>query len=93
MTGNWHLSKCSVNLLKDWTSKITEKEETLYQKRFEEVYDVPDPKYEAWVSLNHPASCTKSSHVSPIANLESLLESNILDVFFVTLAFKYVFNS
>ena len=35
------------------TIQFTEKEETLYQKQFEEGYDVPDPKYEAWVSLNH----------------------------------------
>ena len=60
---------------KSATIQFTEKEETLYQKRFEEGYDVPDPKYEAWVSLNHPASCTSRSDVSPVANPKSLPSS------------------
>lgn len=29
-------------------------EELRYVTRFEEGYDVPDPKYEAWLTLNHP---------------------------------------
>ena len=29
-------------------------EELRYATRFEEGYDIPDPKYEAWLRLNHP---------------------------------------
>ena len=60
---------------KSTTIRFTEKEETLYQKRFEEGSDVPDPKYKAWVSLNHPASCTSRYNVSPVANPKSLPSS------------------
>ena len=50
--------------------QFTEEEQRLYQVRYEEGYNVPDPKYEAWMSLNHPASDVGSS-----AHQESLPSS------------------
>ena len=54
-------------------NQFTEEEQRLYQVRFEGGYNVPDPKYEAWVLLNHPASC--KSDVSSSAYQESLPSS------------------
>ena len=51
-------------------NQFTKEEQRLYQVQFEEGYNVPDPKYEAWLSLNHPASC--KSDVSSSAHQESL---------------------
>ena len=31
-------------------------QEQLFQKRFEEKYDLPDPAYQQWLTINHPAT-------------------------------------
>ena len=31
----------------------------LFQKRFEEKYDVPDPVYQQWLKINHPTTAAQ----------------------------------
>ena len=38
-------------------------EELRYATRFEEGYDIPDPKYEAWLRLNHPTGVSSKPSV------------------------------
>ena len=35
--------------------KITVAEELKYQQGYEELYDLPDPRYEEWLRLKQPA--------------------------------------
>ena len=45
-------------------------EEILYTRRFEEGYDLPDPKYEAWLSIHHPIAASDNIAPSPIVGLQ-----------------------
>ena len=41
-------------------------EEILYTRRFEEGYDLPDLKYMAWLSINHPTADTVNNNMAPL---------------------------
>ena len=40
------------------TSPFTPEQDALYERRFQEGYDIPDPSYAAWLKINHPLSVT-----------------------------------
>ena len=46
-------------------------EELLYATRYEEGYDIPDPKYEAWRRLNHPVVVSSNPTVSTLQTTPS----------------------
>ena len=56
-------------------------QEELYQKRYEEGYDLPDPDYKKWLDINHPcnddSASSKITHASGFkhADAESSLTS------------------
>ena len=62
--------------------------EALYQKRYEEKYDIEDPGYVAWLKINHPelnvsgsfsdSSSEKFSHLSSVKSKSSSCSSDIL---------------
>ena len=37
-------------------------DEGRFQKRYEEVYDLFDPKYTSWIEINHPENSYRSFH-------------------------------
>ena len=37
---------------------FTPEQDALYERRFQEGYDIPDPSYAAWLKINHPLSVT-----------------------------------
>ena len=41
---------------------FTPEQDALYERRFQEGYDIPDPSYAAWLKINHPLSLTLLSH-------------------------------
>ena len=54
---------------------FTTEQERLYERRFQEGYDVKDPSYEAWVRINHPgdanSECCNSFSVQSQETLSS----------------------
>ena len=46
-------------------------EELCYATRFEEGYDIPDPKYEAWLRPNHPNVVSSNPSVSILQTIPS----------------------
>jgi len=72
---------CSQSAVSNSDPPVFSKEkEALYQRRFEEKYDIKDPEYLAWVKLNHPkvnTSSTEGSSVSGSRN-SSAISSDIL---------------
>jgi len=46
---------------------FSKEKEALYQRRFEEKYDIKDPEYLAWVKLNHPEVNTSSTEGSSVS--------------------------
>ena len=46
-------------------------EEALYTRRFEEGYDLPDPKYEAWLIVHHHVAAAVSNTITPITGLHA----------------------
>ena len=48
------------------TPTFSTEEEILYTRRFEEGYDLLDPKYKAWLSINHPTADTVSDNMAPL---------------------------
>ena len=52
--------KCTLILLGDVhvSAQFTEAECELYQRRYEEGYDIPDTRYEQWLAMNKQPSST-----------------------------------
>lgn len=47
--------------------EFSPRKQLLFQKRFEEGYDLPDPEYQKWLKANHSdndSTCSKITHVS-----------------------------
>ena len=40
----------------DPMAEFSPEQELLFQKRFEENYDLPDPVYQQWLKINHPTA-------------------------------------
>jgi len=51
--------------------KFTVAEELKYQQRYEEGYDLPDPRYEEWLRINHPEAASRSIFTLSSPNLTS----------------------
>ena len=55
--------------------QTTSEQEQLFQKRYEEQYDFPDPVYRQWLKVNHPTTeLVKENRVIEIADPELSLE-------------------
>jgi len=59
---------------------FSQEKEALYQRRFEEKYDVKDPDYLAWVKITHPEVDVSSTEVSSVSSgqLGSTKSSDVL---------------
>ena len=54
---------------------FSSEQEQLFQKRYEEQYDLPDPVYQQWLRINHPTTeLVKEIQMNEIDNLETSLE-------------------
>ena len=54
---------------------FSSEQEQLFQKRYEEQYDLLDPVYQQWLRINHPtAELVKEIQMNEIDNLETSLE-------------------
>ena len=53
------------------TPTFSAEEETLYARRFDEGYDLPDPRYKAWLDIHHPDADNVSDDMAilPIVGL------------------------
>ena len=49
--------------------RFSAEEDILYARRFEEGYDLIDPKYEHWLSIHHPIVATVISNKAPVTGL------------------------
>ena len=49
----------------------TSEQERLYERRFQEGYDLQDPDYEAWVRINHPTDASSEHCFSNSLSVES----------------------
>ena len=59
----------------DSQHQTTSEQEQLFQKRYEEQYDFPDPVYRQWLKANHPTTeLVKENRVIEIADYELSLE-------------------
>ena len=47
---------------------FSKEKEELFQKRYEEKYDIPDPEYVAWLRLNHPDAEVSPSEASSLSS-------------------------
>ena len=54
----------------------------MYQKRYEEGYDLPDPDYKKWLDINHPcnddSASSKITHASGFKHADAESSSDIL---------------
>ena len=59
----------SSNVNDTYTASISLEEEKLYSHRFENGYDLYDPKYIRWLSIHHPIAASVISN-EPEADLQ-----------------------
>ena len=50
------------------TTLFSDEEESLYARRYEEKYDLCDPKYEAWLAVNQPEAVRQTLNKNLIDN-------------------------
>ena len=65
------LTSTASNPRKDETSKLclfSKEQGALYQRRYEEKYDIKDPDYLTWVKINHPETNVSSTEVSSVSS-------------------------
>ena len=54
---------------------FSSEQEQLFQKKYEEQYDLPDPVYQQWLRINHPTTeLVKEIQINEIDSLETSLE-------------------
>ena len=53
---------------------FSEQQETLFEKRYQEEYDINDPDYVAWLKIHHPCS------ISSMCSSKSLSSSELSDI-------------
>lgn len=68
-------SQCSDNS----TSPFTADQNTLFQLRFEEGYDIDDPEYSAWIKIYHPELSSPPCS-EPLTSPSSMSNSTKSDV-------------
>ena len=53
---------------------FSSKQEQLFQKRYEQQYDLPDPVYQQWLKINHTTELVKENQMIKVADPELSLE-------------------
>ena len=60
-------------------SVFSPEEETLFRTRYEEGYDLPDPRFQEWIAINHPKdSKSCSSMVTHVSDSSSSVLAEVL---------------
>ena len=58
--------------------KFTAEEHQLFNKRYENGYDIPDPRYSKWIEIHHPESPNVTDGPTSLVN-----SSNLCSIFYL----------